>query len=319
MPALHTFLPVIALTLIGTAVQCTSLPKTVPGDLFESLPAGGKKIRYISRDYSPEEFSTVKSREAARLKDNLKILFNENFDIITSKYINVSHRCLGKNMNTLLDHANIFFREVYPKYFRERLKSSINVVYFRDREEFLEHTGTEYYGFYGPGINTFFTYCSTGYGTLWHELMHAFLHNNTAAKPQYWFDEGLASFYVLADIQGAGIAEGFANWKMELLHDAMRNGTMVHLREMVRDRRFPEDPGFSQARLFFCYLWIHKKLTPFVQTYVYELLPRYKGEELAEAVITVLEDLMGKGIEEINREYLELAGGLKNREKLYQK
>lgn len=307
----------VIMALAAAGISCASPGGRIGADLFESTPGREGNIRYLSKDHSPGQYAALKSAEGARLRDNLRILFKEEFAVLTSKYINMAHRCGGRDMEALLQSAGIFLREIYPKYFTGKMKSPVNVVYFRDREEFVRHTGTEYYGFFGPGSSTFYTYCTTGNGTLWHELTHAFIHGNAKTRPQYWFDEGLASFYVLIAIENGKVTEGYANWRMEILKNAAREGRLVHLREMFLDKRLPEDPGFSQARLFFCYLWIHGKMVPFVKNYLEDLLPVYRGEELSRMAMKSAQLLMGKSIDAMNGECLELVRSLKNNQKLH--
>lgn len=60
-------------------------------------------------------------------------------------------------------------------------------------------------------------------------------------------------------------------------------------------------------------------MIPFVQSYIYELSPKYQDKALGEKAIQKIEELTGKTIDQIELEYISLALKTKKYERLIQK
>jgi hypothetical protein len=266
-----------------------------------------------------DDFTRIKRIEGNRLKSNLKDLFDLDFRIKTYKYFNIAYRSKEYQIKRIEEYINFFYNEIYSRYFIYEMRKAINIVYFRDRREFRKKTGTDYYGFYGPEINTFFTYTGSGHGTLWHELMHAFINNNSPIRPQQWFDEGLASFYEMSFIKNKKVSEGYTNWRLPSLQKAIGKKKVISLKKMITGNRFTDNNGYAQARHFFCYLWIHNKMITFVRKYLYELLPKYDNKSIGLEAVKLIEKLFKKNIDDIDNDFQTVVLRFRTDQKLVRK
>jgi hypothetical protein len=73
-------------------------------------------------------------------------------------------------------------------------------------------------GYYNPGDNLIMaTAGSTGYGTLLHEMIHALIHADFPAAPD-WLNEGLASLYERTQWR-SGRLKALPNWRLERMRE----------------------------------------------------------------------------------------------------
>lgn len=255
------------------------------------------------------------------VKDTLKKEFKLNFKYSTTNYYNVAYLCGSDQIKNSLYVIDVFVKDVYPLYFHEKIKKKPLLVLFKDKQQYYKATKFDAYGVYFPDSSTsfpgtLFTYCNSGPGTIWHELMHSFLDINSNETMPDWFGEGLASFYEMGAIANDKFIEGYTNWRLPELQEVIREKKFKPLKIFLQEEDFKDEFGYSEARFFFCYLWTIDKMQSFVKSYVYELSPKYRGRELHEKTIARLEELTGKKIDQIEAELKKLALSTKKYEKL---
>ncbi|MDH5682047.1 MAG: hypothetical protein OEZ36_10695 [Spirochaetota bacterium] len=249
-------------------------------------------------------------------KASMENRFKTKFKVISTKDFYIAYICSKRSINWLKMYLDEFYRQVYPKYFVKQVEKPWKIVYFANKTQFTAKTGSEAYGYYSPRDRTLYTYCNSGHGTLWHEMMHGFMDSNTDRDIHQWFSEGLASFYEMAFLRGGKVSEGWTNWRMPALKEAIKSGQFTHIKEFMMDEEMKESFGYAEARFLFCYMWMKNIIVPFVKGYFYDLLPKYSGNKLGKETIKLLEGLAGKSIDKINDEYLYYAKRLKRDQKL---
>lgn len=272
----------------------------------------------LSQTCSYEGHQKPENEELAAFQSDLERSFRLLFKTRTTEHFAIAYRIDEKKMDNLQHYLESFFNQIYARYFKRELAQNIKIVYFETRSGFSRLTGSNAYGFYRREEKTIFTYGRSGHGTLWHELIHAFLDQNQSCHPEQWFEEGLASFYEMALLVKGQVSEGYTNWRLPALQKAIRVGRVTPLKDFLRQARIEEDFGLAQARFLFCYLWVHQQIVPFVQAYLVDVCPDFQGIERAERVIRLLEDLLGKDLDTINEEFLALARRVKMNQKLEQ-
>jgi len=87
------------------------------------------------------------------------------------------------------------------------------------------------FGYYSAEHAALVMNISTGRGTLVHEIVHAYLHENFPACPP-WFDEGLASLYE-APADDHGHIRGEINWRIKGLEQSIRGGKTISFRRLT--------------------------------------------------------------------------------------
>ncbi len=277
-------------------------------------------VFYLEKYYPKTKFDSLKKQELQKWKNELKSDYNLDFEVKHfGKYFNIAYRCTPAQANTLEYITNIFFRDIYPKYFFFEPDFPIQILYFANKTEFEDNTRSGAYGFYRADEKTLYTYTGSGEGTLWHELMHAFVDANIDHKIQQWFSEGFASFYEMAGISNNQFVEGYTNWRLPLLQKMLKKEGNLSLKDFLEEESMSEDDAYAKARFIFCYLWVYDKMVPFAKTYLYELSPKYKGKLLAQKSIETMEKLVGKSWKEIEKEYNEMAFKYKVYEKMMKK
>lgn len=136
----------------------------------------------------------------------------------------------------------------------------------------------------------------SGSGTLAHELVHGYVQNDFPQIPD-WFEEGLSALYEQsAEIEGRMV--GLINFRLQELHDAIRNGKAISLRRLTTTDRESLKSGeiglyYSQARYLCYYLQERHVLRPFYRLYRdsyekdpngHETLKKLLGEDNLEAI-----------------------------------
>lgn len=285
------------------------------------------KIFYLNKIISTEEYEKNKKEELKIYKDDLKSLYKLEFNTHYTKHYNIAHRCNSNQVSKMDSYLKVFFDDIYSRYFIYEPRFTLRIIFFKTKAEFIKVMGYNTYGVYFPESDEFYTatertlytYCGSGDGTLWHEMVHSFVDLNTDYDVQQWFNEGFASFYEMGSIQKGKFIEGYTNWRHPELQRIIREKKLTPLKKFLLSEDMREDYGYAAARFLFCYLWMENKMIPFVQSYVYELSPNYSGKELGQKTIQKLEELTGKSIDQIESEYITLALKHKKYEKLNQK
>ena len=271
--------------------------------IFTGISGG---VFYLGKTRTSAGFRKLKRREGALFLKKLHASFPVKFRLHTTRYFNIAYRCPDARIRWLTYFLKQFFRDVYPRYFRHEPGRPFRVVYFRNRREFFRYTGSEAYGFYLSSDRALYTYANSGHGTLWHEMIHAFVDDSCQRDPQQWFNEGFASFYEMAFLRRGLVSEGYSNWRMPRLKAALKAGTVPHLKDFMMEQWMSVPFGYAHARFFFCYLWTKRRMVPFVRGYLYELLPKYSGHRLGQEAVRLAQRLLGKSIDVINKEYLAM-------------
>lgn len=272
---------------------------------------------YLNKRYFAKDLEKIKKKELINLNKTLQAKYKIDFKTYSyQKYFNIAYRCTDAQRNHLEYVSYVFFKDTYQKYFRYEPKNPFQIVYFANKQEYTKYTGSSAYGFYQPSSKTLYTYTGSGEGTLWHELVHAFVDTNIEHNIQQWFSEGLASFYEMGGIHQNKFLEGYTNWRQPLLIKMLARKDYLPLEVFLEEDEMSEDDSYAKARFLFCYLWINNKMIPFVNTYLYDLSAKHKGKALTKKTIELLEKLLKKSLEEIEKEYKILAKKLPPYQKL---
>jgi hypothetical protein len=288
--------------------------------LLKDIPKDtGDKIYYAGSLLDRFRYDEKKKTECDALREKLKEVYCMDFKVRSTKYFNIAYRCPEKKIKVLEEYCVKFYEQVYSRYFMYEPPFAFQIVYFENHATFERMTGSNAYGFYLYKSKALITYADSGHGTLWHEMIHAFADVNQNGKSQQWFSEGFASFYEMAFLIDNKVVEGYANWRLPQMHDAIKNGSYVPLKIFLSDQIMKVDFGYAEARYFFCYLWINNAMESFVKSYMYELSNTDNSDMLAKASIRKIESIMGKSIDEIDKEYISFVRSLKKNQKLTRK
>lgn len=261
----------------------------------------------------------IPGSELEKKRKFLEKKFDLNFKITSKGPFIIAHRCSASQVRQMKVYTSAFYQQIYPRYFKGKLNGAITIVYFESKPVYVRKGGVSAYGHYSFADKALYTYAGSGYGTLWHELVHAFLHANNDTRLPQWFSEGFASFYEMGALRDGKIIEGYSNWRMPSLKKAIQKGTFIPLNRFLRMRTMEYHVGYAEARFLFCYLWMHRKMVPFVKSFLYEICPRFSGAEQGKQAVKLIEELLGKDITSINREFRALALRVKKNRKLYRK
>jgi hypothetical protein len=308
----------VLILVAGSLARCASVESS-DRMLYVNIPADGATIQYCGKKYSKEEYLKKKSDELQSFSKTLESKYGLTFKTRSSKYFNIAYRISEQEMNHLQTYLLYFFRHVYPRYFIYEPRQPMRVVYFETKELYVTKTGCDAYGFYQPDSKTLYTYAYSGHGTLWHEMIHAFVDDTIDCSPQQWFNEGFASFYEMSFLDNNAVVEGYTNWRLPQLQEVLRQGRMTPLKRFLSNESMEEEFGYTEARFLFCLLWINNKMEPFVKSYLYEICPKYTGKQRSAMTIKKIESLLGKDIDTIQKEYSDLALKLNKNQKLSQK
>lgn len=272
----------------------------------QQAPTG--QFFYLTKNYSQAELDRVKKKELDRWNKDISEEFGLTFKTkYAHKYFNIAYRCSEEELNFLMYTVKIFFEPTYPKYFKYEPPYPFKIVYFSNKQEYSRYTGSEAYGYYLPKTKTLYTYGGSGEGTLWHELIHAFVDANIDHPVQQWFSEGFASFYEMSAVYGNKFHEGYTNWRHPTLKKKLKKQEFLPLGDFMQEKYMSEGYGYAKARFLFCYLWMYGKMPEFIQTYLYTLAPKYQGKELGKQAIQTMEKMLGKDIVSIEKDYKKRA------------
>lgn len=262
------------------------------------------KVFYGLAYHTPSELAKIKQQELTDWQKSLQTTYQIPFKTkYFSKYFDIAYRCTDAQASALEWVTNVFFQDIYARHFRYEPLHPFKIVYFVDKTEFTKYTKSTAYGFYQPATKTLFTYTNSGEGTLWHELMHAFVDANIEHNIQQWFSEGFASFYEMGGINQNKFVEGYTNWRLPLLQKMFQNKAYLPLPAFMEEEDMTEENAYAKARFIFCYLWIYDKMDEFAQKYLYELSAQSQGETLGKKAVAEIERLVGKDMDAIEKEY----------------
>ena len=137
----------------------------------------------------------------------------------------------------------------------------------------------------------------SGWGTLFHEITHHFVHLNYSSPPA-WFNEGLTCFLSeQTRIVKGKLTVGRPNpWREQILRDKMEKGVRPNLKRLFStstEQFYSWDLGYHFSRAFFYWLYENGYLEKYLENV------QKKGYELSVLIATV-----PKSYGEINVELL---------------
>ena len=168
-------------------------------------------------------------------------------------------------------NAEAFYAGMLGDYFDRAWTKPLVIHYSRsqaDTRRLLKRhkiVGSVGYGVYIPETHALYTHREmdgggySGWGTLFHEIVHAFTTVNHPKMPA-WCDEGLACFLgEWAVIVRGKVTLGRPNpWREQVLRDMIKNGYKIDVPKFMRlsNRRFRADSrNYHVARALF--YWLH--------------------------------------------------------------
>jgi hypothetical protein len=136
--------------------------------------------------------------------------------------------------------------------------------------ELFHDKPTTPYGYYMSREHALIMNVGLGYGTLVHEIVHPYMHQNVPDCPP-WLNEGLASLYE-RPAEDHGHIIGYINWRLPALQRAIRAGTLPSFRKLTSmdENRFydDDDDHYAQARYLVLYLQEKGLLRDFFKEYL---------------------------------------------------
>jgi hypothetical protein len=159
-------------------------------------------------------------------------------------------------------------RALASSYFTVAPDKPITVLLFPNEKSYNQYAkqlfgdqGISVYGYYKPTQRTLVMNIGTGGGTLVHELTHALADFDYPAIPD-WFNEGLASLHEQCRFRedkekDEYWIEGLENWRLPILHEAIKEKRLRSLKSLVSDDDFrggKVGTNYAQARYFCLYL-----------------------------------------------------------------
>jgi hypothetical protein len=255
-----------------------------------------------------EEFEKKEKELKEKLPKGFKYTVVKPFLVVG----NMSRRELAIHANYTI---KIYMEAYYKGYFEKKPGYVLTVFLFKgDREyrkwakELFNDTDVSHYGYYSPSDRALVMNISTGGGTLVHEMFHALVEPEFDDIPA-WFNEGVASLYEACRLKEDGHINGMMNWRFPILKKGMEKGHYVPLRKLFKTTTsefYDDEHGmhYGEAR-YFC-MWLEKKglLRKFYKTF----REKYKEDPTG---IKFLEELLGKKVEEFEKEWKEFVGTLK--------
>lgn len=204
-------------------------------------------------------------------------------------------------------------RDLLLKDFFARAPQHIEEVWvFKDAATYEQYSRSLFatapttpYGFYLSSRNAMVMNIKPGYGTLTHELVHPFMHENWPDGPA-WLNEGLGSLFEQpAERDGHFI--GNVNWRLPTVQTAIREKSVPKISVLINttsDQFYDDDTGvhYAMAR-YLCY-WLQERgqLVQFVQ------LAQQKKDATA-----ALEQVLGGKPDAFQKEWEAFVMGLKRR------
>ncbi len=159
-------------------------------------------------------------------------------------------------------------RDLLLKDFFEKAPSKLEEVWvFKDATTY-EHASrtlfatepTTPYGYYLSSRRAMVMNIRPGYGTLTHELVHPFMHENWPDGPA-WLNEGLGSLFEFPG-ERDGHFIGQLNWRLPAVQAAIRDKSVLKLSELIStsdEAFYADDSGvhYAMAR-YLCY-WLQER------------------------------------------------------------
>ena len=163
------------------------------------------------------------------------------------------------------------------------------------------------YGYYLDARRALVMNIATGGGTLVHEMFHALVRADFPGIPA-WANEGIASLFEQCGVTPAGTLEGYVNWRLPILQDAIKKGTLPSFRRIMTmtDAEFYNDRQgkYAAARYLMLYLQEKDLLVKFYHAF------RDRTPE-DKTGVKFVEELLGRKLEDFEPEWRKWALALK--------
>jgi len=195
---------------------------------------------------------------------------------------------------------------LHKEFFEHKPDYYILIIIPSSAEEYREKFGGRggAAGFYNPSTRTLTVNIRTGTGTMTHEFTHALHYADMAGLKQrhpIWIIEGFGSLFEQCTIK-EGRPIGLLNWRLPILKKAIEEDRLFPMREFITRSgeafRKNASIAYAQTRYIFYYLQEKNLLKKFYKRYT----ETYKEDKTG---IKALEDVLGKKVEEFQKEWLE--------------
>jgi hypothetical protein len=212
-----------------------------------------------------------------RIRALQKILPKNIFTIVVSPpFVFVSDE-ESADLNTLINRT---VKWIVPKlkaaYFKKTPAANTLIWLLKNRESyenyvkkygFLEHLESK--GYFFSQKNEVVVDSSHCYGTLVHEIIHAFMASNFPCCPA-WFNEGLASLYDTCKEEGELL--GLADWSLADIQSAILSQKVLSFKALCELTKkdfyqFDKERNYAQAKYLCYYLQQQGLLTEFYQAF----------------------------------------------------
>ncbi len=197
------------------------------------------------------------------------------------------------------------------KDFFKRAPSKLEEVWlFNDAPSYVKYSRELFrmnpdtpYGYYLPGREALVMNVRPGYGTLTHELVHPFVHENWSDAPA-WLNEGLGSLFEQPQERDGHFAGGI-NWRLPHIQGAIaarRGPKLSELTALSDDDFYDDDTGVHYAAARYLCFWLQERglLITFVQ----------RAFETKNAT-AALEEVLGAPLDSVQRDYEDFVMNLK--------
>ncbi len=203
---------------------------------------------------------------------------------------------------------------MWTAYFAKKPRRPITILLFSGGESYARYArrdyprgGQPYFGYFIHADRRMVMNIATGTGTLVHELTHALIAPDFPEVPT-WFNEGLASLHEQCSVREKTIV-GLTNWRLPILHAAIRTKTLRPLRELVTKRDFygpRQGVNYARARYFVMYMQSEGVLRGFYKHF----RAHHEGKG---ADVRAIERAFGRDIETVEKAFLTWAARLRFR------
>lgn len=255
------------LPIIAASIALATWAKNDPNAGATRNEIAPSEIVWVSYEEEYVELEAIVASCAATA-ERLDRSLGADFSVVThAPFVlagDLSEDALEKRYREAILPAFIAMRE---SYFDRPADEPITILLFTSEMKYRTYaqrlfaqSGMSIYGFYKPSHRTMLINLDAGEGTIVHELTHALIEFDFPEVP-LWFNEGLASLHEHCrfgyDDTGQRRIEGLDNWRLSVLHQAIRQQRVPPVTELMCAEEFygrNEAINYAQARYFCMYL-----------------------------------------------------------------
>jgi RNase P/RNase MRP subunit p29 len=272
--------------------------------------AGYKAIIAAKEKYITEYAAESLKRLKKRLGDEYRVIEDKDYKLIVAS--NVEQETLDSLIDALHKYADAFWHE----FFKNKPDYYITVLIPKNMEDYARKFGGggSAAGFYNAATRTLTVNLATGgSGTMIHEFTHALHFADMSALKQghpIWIIEGFGSLYEQSRMREGSLI-GLPNWRLPILQSAIGTGDYISWErlmkmsgaEFARDRK-TISVAYAESRYVFYFLQEKKLLKKFYEEYT----KNYSNDKTG---IAAVESVIGKKLDECEKEWIEFVKGLK--------